>query len=198
MKNKGYIAIAMMVAGMMVASVSLLPLDGETKMSLTERSWGTVSAADASPGVSGGVINVFIVDNAAGVDYDSVDITEAHAAVYASFGAGASLDAALDGDVPYNTPFDIVIKCQYNYTHAYNVSSSSWDVDYVRGLITSADLSIDADTTMSKSSSFISTTGNSAGDTGIIYLYMDNGGFGYQMAHGETFNVTSFKQQAWY
>lgn len=181
-----------LVTAFLVAPSFLAPLQ-------PDRNWQTVNAADASPGASNsGVINVYIVDNSDAVDYDSTDLSEGHASVYAHFGAGASLDAALSGNVPYDTEFDIVIECQYNYTHAYNTSTPGWDVDYVKGLITCADLSIGADTEMSESTDFISNTGSTSSDTAKINFYMDNGGSGYTMSHGETFNVTSFKMQAYY
>jgi len=180
------LVIAGVLVGMMVVP-NILYKTGVTDI------WNTVKADDAAPG-SGvtGVINVYIYPHQAdGSTYDN-NVTEGTA--YAHFDASPGLNDSLEGDVPYNTAFDIVVKCQYNYTHAYNITAPGWDADYVRGLISCSDLSIGADTTMSESA-FFNTTGNGAGDTTWIHFYMNNSGSGYQISHGESVNVTDFKQQ---
>ena len=54
-------------------------------------------------------------------------------------------------NVPYDTMFDIVFKVRWNTTHAYNDTSSSWDLSLVYGNITCPGLSISADTAMNES-----------------------------------------------
>lgn len=174
------------ITAFLIAPSSLSPL-------IQQRSWKPVRGADGTPGSTEcGVINVYIYPHQANTaTYDSA-LSEVTA--YAHFDVGASLNAPLDGNVPYNTAFDIAVTCQFNYTVAYNTTSTAWDKDYVRGLITCADLSIGADTTMSEGDFFNIDAGNHA----EITFYMNSGGSGYTISHGQTVNVTSFKMQGYY
>jgi len=63
---------------------------------------------------------------------------------------------------------------------------------WVKGLITCANLAMGADTVMS----WQQVVNNSNYMWG--HFYMDNGGAGYTITHGQTVNVTSFKLQAYY
>jgi len=157
--------------------------------------------ADATPGAgNSGIINVYIVNHSHSVNLAATALTEADGDVFAHFGAGASLNAPLEGEVPYDTEFDIIIQMQYSNAHAYNSSTSGFDVSYVRALMTNTDLGIGADTEMTKpdgsgDTPFCTISGT---DHAIIQFYLDDDGDGYTMAHGETFNTTSLKLQAFY
>jgi hypothetical protein len=158
------------------------------------RSWRNVAlGADANPGSEeSGIINVYIYPHQADTSTYNSALSEATA--FAHFDASAELDRALEGTVPYDTAFDIAITVQYNYTVAYNTTSSSWDKDHVRTLITCAGLSIGADTEMTKGDFFDSNAGE---DTKITF-YLNNGGSGYSVGHGQTINATSVKVQGYW
>jgi len=160
-----------------------------------ERSWHAM-AANANPG-SGqcGIVNVLIYPHQSDTStYDS-SLSESNA--YAHFDDTPSLNEPLEGSVPYNTAFDIVVVAQFNYTVAYNTSSNSWDKDYVKCLITCSDLGISADTEMLEGD-FYDITGNSEGDTAKINFYINNAGNGYQISHGETVNITEINIYGYY
>jgi len=196
----GSIAVAMLVVGATFGIVSILSVDNTIDEKIIEeiiipekpRTWHELGS-DASPGAGdSGVINVYIYPHSAdpGTDY-ATNLTEG--AAYAHFDGTPSLDEALDGNVPYDTEFDIVVRCRYNNTHAYNSTTPGWDMTYVKALMTCADLSIGADTEMSEVQ--VAT----AGTTYMwVQFYVNNAAAGYTIAHGETVNVTSFKQQAYY
>lgn len=159
------------------------------------RDW-RVLATDASPGSGNcGIINVYVYPHQSDTSTYNSALSESTA--YAHFDSTPSLNESLEGNVPYNTAFDIAVTYQFNYTVAYNTSSSSWDKDYVKALITSSDLGIASDTEMSEGD-FYAITGNSPGDTAKINFYINNAGSGYQIAHGETVNVTSLVIQGYY
>jgi hypothetical protein len=152
------------------------------------KSWKNIVVGDAPGGP--GVKYVMIYEHQAspGTAYAS-NLSNASASCY-EFHDG--LNANLGNNVPYDTPFDMVLKCEYNDTHAYNTTSSQWMMDWVKGLITCADLGISADTEMSE----VHIWNNSAEME--VHFYMNNGGTGYTISHGESVNSTNFKQQAYY
>ena len=188
----GWANVAIVIA-ILVTTPAWMPI--VMKPVVEERAWRAV-AANANPG-SGqcGIINVLIYPHQSDTSVYDSSLSESDA--YAHFDSTPSLNEALEGNVPYNTPFDIVIVAQYNYTVAYNTSSNSWDHDYVRCLITCADLGISADTEMLEGA-FYDATGTSEGDTVKINFYLNNGGSGYTIAHGETVNITSIKLQGYW
>jgi hypothetical protein len=192
-------AICSIAVGILVALTAINYISPEQYDEI-QRSWSTV-ADNATPGsTTSGIINVFIMEHGHGVDLATTEITEGHSSVYAHFDATASLNTTLEGEIPYDTEFDIVVLMQYNQIHAYNTSSSAFEVDYVNAQITSADLSINADTDMSKPAGDGETPFCTINGTNHarIQFYMDNSGSGYTMSHGETFNVTSLNLQAYY
>lgn len=179
--------LTLMVFGVALAMILVnTPIGIEKPME--ERSWKTV-ADDGDPGAgSSGMLEIFIYPHDAdpGTTYAS---NLSSASAYASRN---TFNGTLTGDVPYDTEFDIVIKARFNDTHAYNTTSSNWDMNYLKALITSADLSIGADTEMSE----VQITNTS---TYIwVNFYMNNGGAGYTRSHGVTTNVTSVKLQAFF
>jgi hypothetical protein len=98
----------------------------------------------------------------------------------------------MTGNVPYATTFDIIYKIRVNVTEAYNTTGSNWELAWVRANITCANLGIGADTAMSE----IEIVNN----TNFMWVnyYINNGGAGYTITHGQQVNITSFKLQAWY
>ena len=159
-----------------------------------QRGWNTIASAEEGGGdVSageGGVLQVYIWKHSAdpGTTYAS-NLSNMSGDCYAW---ANTLNEAMTGNVPYGTDFDIVYKIRVNATQAYNTTGSTWMLDWVRANITCADLGIAADTAMSE----VEITNNTA------YLwvnyYVNNGGAGYTITHGQQVNITSFKLQAWY
>ena len=154
------------------------------------REWRVVATNASVPSGDCGIINVLIYPHQSDTSTYNSALSEDDA--YAHFDSTPSLNESLEGSVPYNTPFDIVIIAQYNYTVAYNTSSNSWDKDYVKCLLTCSDLGISTDTEMLEGD-FYDITGNTEGSTAKINFYLNNGGSGYTIAHGETVNITSIK-----
>jgi hypothetical protein len=153
-----------------------------------DRSWKAV-AADGDPGAgASGMLEIFIYPH----DADPGTTYATNLSSASAYASRNTWNGTLTGDVPYDTEFDIVIKVRYNVSHAYNVTAVDWDMDYVKALITSADLSIGADTEMSGVQTATSATYM------WVQFYMNNAGSGYTRTHGLTTNVTSVKLQAFY
>lgn len=179
------------VVSMLVAPNTISPVT-EFIVRQEPREWSALGA-DATPGgENSGVINVYIYPHQGDTSTYNSALSEGTA--YAHFDATATLNRALDGTVPYDTAFDIAVTVQYNYTVAYNTTSSSWDKDHVRALLTCADLSIGADTAMTKGDFFDINAGQDA----KIIFYLQGAGSGYSVGHGQTVNATSLKVQGYW
>jgi hypothetical protein len=102
-----------------------------------------------------------------------------------------NLNAAMTGDVPYATAFDLVYKIRVNVSQAYNTTGSRWMTEWVRSNITCADLGIAADTAMVG----VQIVNNS----NFLWMnfYDNNGGAGYTITHGQQVNITSYKLQCY-
>jgi hypothetical protein len=175
----GSMLTSAMVAPMMLGSV------GIDSPNLIIR----VVADDLDPGSECGVLNILVMDKDSTADLDS-EITESHADVWAHFGAGAGWPSGtteLTGDVPYNQEFMIVVKTEYNYTVAYNVSASSWDKNYVEATLQSSDLDGRSSATEMSKGDFHSIA---AGTSAVINFHDDNSASGWAVAHGETVTMT--------
>ena len=152
-----------------------------------QREWKLVPLGDAS------------IDGATKVMYVMAYPHQASPAVaYASNLSNATayefydgLNSEMTGETPYDTTFDLVVKMCINDSHAYNTSDSSWELGWVNATATCADLSIGADTAMTEVS-----IGN--GTYMFVHYYLNNGGAGYQISHGETYNVTNYEFWAYH
>ena len=148
----------------------------------------SIAVAEADPGSgAGGFLIWYVYPHQAvpGTAYAS------NLSTTTAYEYGVSLNVAGTKHVPYFTLFDIVVHVRANVTEAYNTSSGSWTLSWVQGLITCAGLSIGADTVMTAVEVTHSAT--------YIWVnfYINNGGSGYQISHGQTINVTSFKFQTY-
>jgi len=182
-----FILIVFGVASGLIIANTPMGVD-KAVMDCKEYSWKPV-ASDGNPGAgASGMLEIFIYPHDA--DPDTTYATNLSSA--SAYASRNTWNGTLTGNVPYDTEFDIVIKARYNVSHAYNTTSSAWDMAYVKALITSADLGIGADTEMSK----VQTANNT--DFMWVQFYMNNGGAGYTRSHGLTTNVTSVKLQAFY
>lgn len=140
--------------------------------------------ADYDPGSGNcGVVNIYIYPHqAAPAGVYNANLTEGNAYTFGHL--NTSFDA--NGYVPYDTTFDIVVEYRYNNTVAYNTTGSTYEMDWIYANLTNADLGIAVPTTMSElevwsNSSFIG-----------VNFYMNNGGAGYTITHGESINSTAF------
>jgi hypothetical protein len=187
-KMKNITAVFSFVLGISLISFGMFTLQtGEMG-----RRWNIVGAADADPGAgSSGIINVFIYPHSAnpGADY-ATNLTEGNA--YAHFPTPGGLNRALEGDVPYDTEFDIIVLARFNTTHAYNSSGSTWETSWTRANMTCADLGIGALTAMTG----VQTA--TSGDYMWVQFYLNNAGSGYTITHGASVNVTALVVQAYF
>lgn len=156
------------------------------------KGWSTFALGEGNPGAgAGGVlgIHVYIHQANPAVAY-ATNLTEVVGAL--TFAYGDNLNSALTGNVPYNEAFDLAIEGRANVSQAYNTTGAVWELSWCRTLITCANLGIGADTAM--------TLVEVANNTDYIWYisYINNGGAGYTITHGQSVNVTSLKLQAWY
>ena len=187
-QNKRVIFGSTMLTALVVGIISALMIFSNTP--LAPPGWNTIaSASNANPGSGeSGVINVYIYPYQSDTSVYNNNLSEATA--YAHFDSTPGLNESLEGNVPYNTQFDIVVTCRYMYEHAYN--NSQWDETVVRGLMTCSDLGISTNTTMSEGT-FYNSTGSASGDFAYINFYLQSAS--YKIDRGETINVTSFIMQ---
>jgi len=157
------------------------------------RHWGPVGA-DGDPGAgASGVLEIFIYPH-------SADPTNDYATNLSSASAYAStntLNSSCSGDVPYDTTFDIVVKCRLNATHCWNSTASAWEDTWNRAYSTSADLSLSAQ--IMEQVHIANDTGGTAYIYYNFYLQDSDGGAGsgFTISHGENVNVTLFELQAY-
>lgn len=162
--------------------------------SIGQRGWNTIASAEEGGGLvgaaAGGVLQVYIWTHSAdpGTDY-AANLSNVSANCFAW---ANNLNTAMTGNVPYDTAFDVLYKVRVNDTQAYNTTGSVWMLDWVRANLTCANLGIGADTAMVE----VEIVNNT--DYLWINYYLNNGGAGYTITHGQQVNLSSFKLQAWY
>lgn len=178
------LALTTMIAlGFVTANVFIMTIDPDLRM------WQTVRA-DGNPGAgASGMVKIAIYPHQA----DPAATYATNISEGTAYAHGNTWNGSLTGEVPYDTEFDIVVKARFNTTHAYNTTTSNWDIDYVKALITCAGLSIGADTEMTAVEVSENTTTYM-----WVQFYMNNAGSGYTVSHGVTTNVTSVKLQAYF
>lgn len=144
--------------------------------------------ADADPGAGAcGVVNIHIYPHSAtpATTYGS-NITEGNSYTYGH----ANETMGKNGYVPYNTAFDIIVRYQFNSTVAKCSTNNTWMLSWVNMTIRIPDLSINANTTMYKVN--ITTTP----DYMWVSFYMNNGGAGYTITHGQNISYAKFTPYA--
>lgn len=94
-------------------------------------------------------------------------------------------DAVCTGETPAGSTFDLVVKVGINDDDGYNVTE--WEDGWTWCLLTCADLSIGANSNMTEKQ--IANTSTYA----WYQYYLNNGGAGYTVGEGVSFNVTSVK-----
>jgi len=178
------------VSALMLLSTSDIP---QIISSYGARGWNTIASAQEGGGTvgaaAGGVLQVYIwkhTGTPAAVYNANLSNVSADCYAWAN-----NLNAAMTGNVPYGTAFDIVYKIRVNVSEAYNTTGSRWMTAWVRSNITCANLAIGADTAMVG----IQIINN----TNFMWMnfYINNGGAGYTITHGQSVNITSYKMQCW-
>ena len=168
------------------------------------KNW-SVLGADGTP-TGSGMLEVFIYNHTSSPELEYItNLSSGDAKCYASTNAW---NASAGTAVPYDTLFDIVIKVRFNETHAWNSTGSVWQAasdwavhgataerNWIRANITCSDLSIVA---QNMSYYEIVNTTASAVDYIWVNFYINNGGAGYQISHGESINVTDIDILAYY
>lgn len=160
------------------------------------KSWHRIPLGEADPGAgASGVLNVSIVAHHHFDPYTS-NMTY-NASYYSDKGKGDVNNTHIGDNVTYTGFFDIIVKVRWNRTHAYNSTAGAnprYRLDWVRGNITCAGLSISADTAMAEY--------NITGTTNGLYIWvnyvMDNSGAGYQIGRGQNITTCSFTFDAYY
>ena len=104
-----------------------------------------------------------------------------------------TVNASMTGETPYDTTFDLILKYGYSNDEDWNSTGSVWEDGWIWVTCTNADLSIAADTNMTE----IEIANTSDGYPWMHY-YMNNGGAGYTITHGQSCNTTSVKPWAYY
>lgn len=91
------------------------------------------------------------------------------------------------GETPYSTTFDIAIKVGATNEDTYYTANQTKNDAWNWCLLTCADLGIGADTNMSQI-----CIGNNT-DYVWYHYYLNNGGAGYTITEGQSFNITAVK-----
>jgi hypothetical protein len=168
---------------LVMAAIMTQPVIENQIMKMNEKRVPFLVMGDGDPGGATGFFYFMIYPHQAvpGTAYAS-NLSNASAYEYSDVG-----DAVAIGDTPYGTTFDIVIKVGVTDDDGVNTTTSNWDDTYMWANLTCADLSIGADTAMTE---LEIVNGSSYR---YMHYYMNNGGAGYTITEGQSFNVTSVK-----
>jgi len=177
------------VGALMLLSTSDIP---QVISSFGQRGWNQIASAQEGGGslgaAAGGVLQVYIyAHQAVPATAYAANLTNVTGAL--CYANANNLNAAMTGNVPYGTTFDIVYKIRVNVTEAYNTTGTRWMTSWVRSNITCANLAIGADSAM--------VGVQIVNNTNFMWMnfYINNGGAGYTITHGQQVNITSFKLQ---
>ena len=185
----GSAMLSALAVGAVVAMVFMFSANiDEITIDEAIRKWNPL--ADADPGAGNcGVVNIHIYphDAAPATTYGS-NITEGNSYTYGH----ANTTFGQNGYVPYDTTFDIVIRYRFNSTVAKATTNNTWMLSWVNMTIRIPDLGINANTTMSKVN--ITTTPNYM----WVSFYMNNGGAGYTITHGQNVSYAKFTPYAYW
>lgn len=190
----GSVAVSLLVIGAIVGMVMLVNMNPtEIIQSVGQKGWSSIATAGTPPAGESGVYFIYIYPHQA-VPYTAYKTNLSNASAYAY----GSLNSTLTGSVPSGTTFDIVVKVRYNATHAYNTTTPSWVLSWTRANITCASLGIGAYTAMSQSIIAANNASGGANDYMFEHFWINNGGAGYTISHGQSVNVSLFRMQAFY
>lgn len=144
-------------------------------------------------GAAGGVTQMYVVA------HEASPYTAFASNVTTNMSYVSVINTTGTGNVPYNTPFDIVVRVQFTYTHAYNVSNTSWAKAWVNASFECAELSLSG--WIEACEAVIGNSGDSSDDVLWVNFWLqdaDGGaGSGFQISHGQTITV-KFQSHAYF
>jgi len=188
MKNKKGILKAggifsLIIIGAIFGILYISSLNETVEYQVLEKRVPTLITGDANPGDNSGFFYFMIYPHQAdpGTAYAS-NLSNATAYEYSDSG-----NVSATGETPFSTTFDIVFKVGVTDEDGQWTSNSTWNDAYTWLTLTCADLSIGADTNMTEIE-----IANTASYRWLHY-YMNNGGAGYTIIEGQSFNITSAK-----
>ena len=176
--------LAIITSLIIISSMVIQPLVEKNIMEkrelVLENHWVT---GDANPGDNSGLFYFMIYPHSAdpGTDY-AVNLSNSSAYEFSDEG-----NTSCTGETPYGTSFDIIVKVGVTDDDGKNTTTGFFDDSYLWVTLTCADLSISSDTNMTEIQ-----LGNTSSYAWYQY-YLNNGGSGYTITEGESFNVTSVK-----
>ena len=142
-----------------------------------------LAVGDPAAGESGFFYYMVYPHQAAPAVAYASNLSTASAYEYATSGT-----VSCTGETPFGTAFDLVVKVGVNVTDGWNTTDSRWDDSFVWCTLSCADLGVGADTNMTEYQ-----IANNSGYRWMQYV-LNNGGVGYTIVEGQSFNVTSVKQ----
>jgi len=193
------IGIGIIVA--MLYSSSVSPV-WEREVIVQKRFWRT-PFGDAFPGAgASGVLRVYIVrhqDN--GTEWYACHNITLNESVYVYGDVNNSYinnsSAGVGQDVPYNTPFDIVVKVQWNQTHLWNSTApTSWEWIWANAFCNASVLGI-ATAEMSEAN-ITDATPAGQGTFAFAHYYLNNSNNGYTISRGQNVTSCSFNFNAYF
>jgi len=167
----------------MVALVNMNPTGIISKVS--EREWKPIPTGDGphTPGTCAFLsFGAYPHSATPGTTYAN-NVSNATAYEFRDF-----LNGEMTGETPYNTAFDFLLKFVVNSTVGYNVSGSRWMDSWVRANLT-CNFEFAADIGPLASMTIVQIQNNTA--HAWYYAYMNNGGAGYQITKGESYNCSA-------
>lgn len=187
--------VIMLVIGMMFGYMAVQP-----QLQVDERGWHVLfsgnlaQAAEADPGAgASGILEIFIVNHSAAPSDAYNENTSATIEGWCTAnGLGYATADDSDVEIAYDTTFDIVVRVRGNTTHCYR-TDKFYDTD-LNVTITSADLSISADTDCTR----VVSSNDTGYDFIYVNFYLNNGGSGYTISKGSTAEIQNIKFAAYY
>lgn len=175
--------------GFIVNEIALHDATYKEAVETVSKSWHLL-ALDLDPGNGEcGIINAYIYPHSASSVYNSA-LLEANA--YEHFDNAFVDGEELEGETPFNTPFDICVEYQFNDT-AYNTTSSDWDITLVRAYYNESQLSISSQIS-EKSTDFFDQDGTTDAKINFYLLDADGGaGTGFTIGQLEQIDDTQIK-----
>jgi hypothetical protein len=162
--------------------------------SMGQRGWKTTVTAEEGGGLlsatAGGVLQVYVYVHSVdpGTDY-ATNLTNVTGAL--CYAHANNLNSAMTGNVPFATAFDVLYKVRVNVSECYNTTGSNWETAWARANLTCANIGIGASTPM--------VGVEIANNTVWMWMnfYLNNGGAGYTITHGQQVNLSLFVMQCW-
>jgi hypothetical protein len=181
------VAIVATIFFNMQVAVPLVEDDITQKTVVKQRKWSDDPLADADPGAgNSGFMYIMCYPHQGdpGTAYASNLSNDSAAGGAYEFSDALGAATQMTNETPWGTTFDFVMKIRINNTDGYNVSQ--WEDDWTRANITvdflwQADLNDIAMTEV--------VIGTEATTYRWYHYYANNGGSGYTLSKGETFDI---------